>query len=54
METAGWRESWSWHGNWELDGLIGVSLDITHLHGAGLPQCKPTQVSFLRRRRETE
>lgn len=37
METAGWRRSWSWHSNWKLEGLIGVSVDITHLHGVGLP-----------------
>lgn len=37
METVGWRRSRSWHGNWKLEGLIGVNVDITHLHGVGLP-----------------
>lgn len=31
----------------KLQGLIGLSVDITHLDGGGLPQCKPTQVSIL-------
>lgn len=37
---------------WQLRNC-NVSLDITHLDGVGLPQCKPTQVSVLSRRRET-
>ena len=41
-------------GNWKLQGLIGLNVDITHLNDAGLPQCKPTQVSFPSQRKERE
>ncbi len=38
----------------KLQGLIGLSVDVTHLQAVGLPQCKPTQVSSLSRSRDTE